>query len=133
MKKNYVPQPKNIRKITNSFAWIDHKLARNGFLEVMTLTDMALYLFLVLAADKNGVSFYRKEKICQSLSISFNDFEIAKDRLIAMKLIVFEPYSVISPNGYFQLLQINHKPPDFSREIIGNLTNLFTIDCSGNK
>jgi len=123
MKKYHVPQPQKVRKIKKSFAWIDHALMRNGFIETMTYQDMALYLFLILAADKNGVSFYRKEKICQVLSLDFNEFEIAKDRLINMNLIVFEGYSVLSPNGYYQVLPIETKAPDYSKQITGKLTD----------
>jgi hypothetical protein len=126
MKKYHIPQPKNIRNIKGSFAWIDHRLVRNGFLEVMTHHDMVLYLFLVLVADKNGVSFYRKEKICQAVSLDYNQFEIAKDRLINMNLIAFESYSMLSPNGYYQILPIETKAPDYSKQITEKLTeNLF--------
>ncbi len=126
MKKYHIPQPKNIRNIKGSFAWLDHRLVRNGFLEVMTHQDMVLYLFLVLVADKNGVSFYRKEKICQAVSLDYNQFEIAKDRLINMNLIAFESYSMLSPNGYYQILPIETKAPDYSKQITEKLTeNLF--------
>ena len=54
-----------------SFAWIDHRLLRNGYLPVMTHQDQALYLFLALAADRHGVSFYRKEKICDLLGLDW--------------------------------------------------------------
>ena len=100
MKKYHIPQPKNIRNIKGSFAWIDHRLIRNGFINVMTHNDIVLYLFLILAADKNGVSFYRKEKMCETMSLDYNQFEVARDRLITMKLIAFESYSALSPNGY---------------------------------
>ena len=123
MKKYHIPQPKNIRKIINSFSWIDHRLMRNGFLQVMTHYDMALYLFLILAADRNGVSFYRKEKICQAVSLDYSQFEIAKDRLINMSLIAFESYSVLSPNGYYQVLPIQAKASDYSKQIIEKLTD----------
>jgi hypothetical protein len=122
MKKYHIPQPQKIRSIRNSFAWIDHRLVRNGFIETMTHQDMALYLFLVLAADKNGVSFYRKEKICQAVSLDYSQFEIAKDRLINMKLIAFESYSVLSPNGYYQILRIENNAPDYSKQLIEKLT-----------
>lgn len=126
MKKYHIPQPKNIRNIKGSFAWIDHRLVRSGFLEVMTHHDMVLYLFLVLVADKNGVSFYRKEKICQAVSLDYNQFEIAKDRLINMSLIAFESYSMLSPNGYYQIMPIETKAPDYSKQITEKLTeNLF--------
>ena len=123
MKKDHIPQPQNVRNIEGSFAWIDHRLVRNGFIKIMTHQDMVLYIFLVLVADKNGVSFYRKEKICQAVSLDYNQFEIAKDRLINMKLIAFEGYSVISPNGYYQILPIENKAPEYSKQILKKLTD----------
>ena len=63
MRKYCIPQPQRVRRIEKSFAWIDHRLLRNGYLQVMSHQDQALYLFLVLAGDRHGVSFYRKEKI----------------------------------------------------------------------
>jgi len=123
MKKYHMPQPQKIRKIESSFAWIDHRLVRNGYLQVMTHDDMVLYLFLILVADRNGVSFYRKEKICDAVSLDFSQFEIAKDRLINMKLIAFKSYSVLSPNGYYQVLPVDNKAPDYSKQITQKLTN----------
>jgi len=122
MKKYHLPQPQNIRTIKGSFAWIDHRLIRNGFLDVMTHEDVVLYLFLVLVADKNGVSFYRKEKICEAVSLDYNQFETAKDRLINMKLIAFEGYSALSPNGYYQILPIETKAPNYAKQITQKLT-----------
>jgi len=122
MKKYHIPQPKKIRAIKGSFAWIDHRLMRNGFIGVMTHTDVVLYLFLIVAADRNGVSFYRKEKICDILSLDYNQFEIAKDRLIDMKLIAFEGYSALSPNGYYQVLPIESMAPDYTTQITEKLT-----------
>jgi len=96
---------------------------RNGFVAVMTHRDLALYMFLILAADRNGISFYRKEKICDAVSLDFSQFEIARDRLINMKLVAFENYSVLSPNGYYQVLPIESKAPDYSKQITQKLTN----------
>jgi len=114
MRKYCIPQPKRVRRIEKSFAWIDHRLLQNGYLRVMTHQDQALYLFLVLAADRHGVSFYRKEKICDAVGLDWGQFEIARDRLINMKLIAFEPYSVTSPNGHYQVLPVDGQPPDFT-------------------
>ena len=126
MRKNHIPQPQNIRKITNSFAWIDHRVLRNGFLGVMTHQDMALYLFLVLAADRNGVSFYRKEKICDVLSFDFRQFEIARERLINFKLVAYEAYTILSPNGYYQILPIESNAPNFVNRVIKKATDTLT-------
>jgi len=122
MKKKYlIPKPKSIRRIQQSFAWIDHRLIRDGYLQVMTHEDIVLYVFLILAADCNGVSFYRKEKICDVTALSFGQFEIAKDRLISMKLVAFEPYSVITPNGFYQVLPVHGKAPDYAGQIMQKL------------
>ena len=122
MPKYFLPQPQRVRKIECSFAWIDHRLLRNGFLPVMSHHDQSLYLFLALAADRNGVSFYRKEKICDCLDLDFQQFEVARDRLIGLKLIAFQPYTVLSPNGFYQVLPVDGQPPDFGRNISGLLT-----------
>ena len=119
MPNRHIPQLKRVRKIENSFAWIDHRLLRNGYLQVMTHLDQALYLFLVLVADRHGVSFYRKEKVCDILGLDFRQFEVARDRLIDLKLIAFEPHSALSPNGYYQVLPIDRAAPDFAGLVIG--------------
>jgi len=111
MRKYCIPQPQRVRRIEKSFAWIDHRLLRNGFLTAMTHQDQALYLFLVLAADRHGVSFYRKEKICDTIGLDWVQFEVARDRLIDFKLIAFEPYSALTPNGYYQVLPVDSRPP----------------------
>ena len=126
MRKYHIPQPHKIRSIKGSFAWIDHRLLRNGYLSITTHEDLALYLFLVLAADRNGISFYRKEKICNALNLDFRQFEVARDRLIDFKLIAFESYTVLSPNGYYQVLPIEAKAPDPGRKIIKNITRKLT-------
>jgi hypothetical protein len=118
MRKYCIPQPQRVRKIEHSFAWIDHRLVRNGYLEVMTHEDLALYVFLVLVADRHGVSFYRKEKICDALGLDWGRFEIARDRLIDMQLITFQPYSALTPNGYYQVLPVDGQPPDLTGAVL---------------
>lgn len=106
MRRYHIPQPNRVRKIQQSFAWIDHRLLRQGYLQGMTHQEQSLYLFLVLAADRHGVSFYRKEKICDVLGLDWGHFEIARDRLCDLNLIAFERYNAISPNGHYQVLPI---------------------------
>ncbi|MGA2502020.1 MAG: hypothetical protein ABSH20_30120 [Tepidisphaeraceae bacterium] len=112
-----IPQPQRLRRIEKSFAWIDHRLLRNGFLQVMTHQDQSLYLFLALAADRNGVSFYRKEKICDLLGLDFGAFEVARNRLIDMRLLAFEPYSALTVNGFYQVLPVDVMAPNFAAMI----------------
>jgi len=122
MRKYCIPQPQCVRRIEKSFAWIDHRLLRNGYLAVMPHPDQILYLFLVLAADRHGVSFYRKEKICDLLELNFHQFEVARDRLIDLKLIAFEPYNALTPNGYYQVLPVDGRPPDFAQETLRRIS-----------
>jgi len=126
MRKYHIPQPQKIRTIKGSFAWVDHRFLRNGYLAITTHEELALYLFLILVADRNGVSFYRKEKICDALNLDFRQFEIARDRLIDFKLIAFESYTILSPNGYYQVLPIEAKAPDPGSKVIKNLTQKLT-------
>jgi hypothetical protein len=122
-----IPQPSRVRKIEKSFAWIDHRLLRSGFLQVMTHQDQSLYLFLVLVADRHGVSFYRAEKICDILGLDAADFQVARDRLISMGLIAFQPYSALSHNGFYQVLPVEGRPPDFAAQA-ASLVSLKGID-----
>lgn len=120
MRKYCIPQPQRVRRIEKSFAWIDHRLLRSGYLPVMTHQDQALYLFLALVADRHGVSFYRKEKICDISGLDWGQFEVARDRLIDLKLIAFESYSAASPNGHYQVLPVDGSPPDFAGAAFGS-------------
>lgn len=91
--------PNRIRRITGSFSWIDHRLLSDGFLITMTGDEMLLYFFLVLVGDKNGVSFYGYDKICNFLKIDVKHFVVARNQLIDKELIACE-------NGRFQVLQL---------------------------
>ena len=124
----YIPVPQRVRRIAGSFAWIDHRLLRNGFLAVMTHQEHSLYEFLALVADRHGVSFYRQEKICDLLGLEAQAFAVARDRLVELQLLAFEPYSVTSPNGFYQLLPVDHKAPDFVAQqgLVDQLAAAFT-------
>lgn len=95
--------PQRIRHITGSFSWVDHRLLADGFLSDMAAEEIVLYFFLLLVGDKNGVSFYCYDKICQFLKIDVDRFVWARDQLIDKSLIACE-------NGRFQVLQLPERP-----------------------
>jgi len=104
--------PRRIRKITGSFSWVDHRLLSDGFLSAMTADEMLLYFFLILVGDKNGVSYYSYDKICQFLKMDVDRFVQARNLLIDRSLIACE-------NGRFQVLQLPEKPaPVMVRQLI---------------
>jgi len=63
MIKTKILCPNRVRRITGSFAFIEHRFLRDGFWENLTHRELLLYLFLLLVADRNGVSYYSYDKI----------------------------------------------------------------------
>jgi len=88
-----------IRKISGSFSWIDHRILTDGFLTSMTSHEILLYFFFVLVGDKNGISFYSYDKICQLLKIELADYIQARDMLLKRSLIACH-------QGRFQVLEL---------------------------
>jgi hypothetical protein len=101
-----VPAPERIRRIRGSFAWLDHRLLREGHLDRLSLVDIAVYLYLVLVADRNGVSFYRKDVISKRLGIDWSQFEESKARLLERGLIAFRPFTPRDVDGFYQVLPV---------------------------
>jgi hypothetical protein len=79
-----------IRKIEGSFATIEHRFLRSGFWVELSHYELLLYLFLVIVADRQGLSFYSYDKICSLLAISVDDYIAARDGLIDQDLIAFD-------------------------------------------
>ena len=93
-----------VRRIAGSFAFIEHRFLRSGFFSVLTHHELLLYVFLVLVADRNGLSYYSYDKICILSKMTLDDYIIARDGLIEKDLIAF--------NGYlFQVLTLPEQPP----------------------
>ena len=88
-----------IRRISGSFSWIDHRILTGGFLTSMSRDEIVLYFFLVLVGDKNGVSFYSYDKICQLLKIELDDYLQARNLLLKRSLIACH-------QGRFQVLEL---------------------------
>jgi hypothetical protein len=63
MIKTKILCPNRVRRITGSFAFIEHRFLRDGFWESLSHRELLLYTFLVLVADRNGVSYYSYDKI----------------------------------------------------------------------
>jgi len=91
--------PDRIRKIRGSFSWIEHRFVHDGFLAALSRDELLLYYFLVTVGDRNGVSYYDYEKICQLLKLDVDTYIRARDGLIARQLIAYH-------NGVFQVLPL---------------------------
>lgn len=91
MTSRYPILPDRIRCIGGqSFAFIPHRFQRDGFFASLSNTERSLYLFYVLAGDRNGVSFYHYDSICSALEILVDTYLEARNGLIAKNLIAFD-------------------------------------------
>ena len=83
--------PNRIRRIGGqTFAFIPHRFLRDGFFSSLSDTERSLYLFYILAGDRNGVSFYHYDSICSALEILVDTYLEARNRLIDKDLIAFD-------------------------------------------
>jgi hypothetical protein len=92
-----------IRRITGSFAYIEHRFLRQGFWTGLSHHALLLYVFLVLAADRNGLSFYGYDRICSLLGLVLDEYLQARDELIDEDLIAFD-------GRFFQVLSLPELP-----------------------
>ena len=83
-------EPERIRQIEGSFGFIPHRFLTDGFLAALSQHELLLYLFLILAADRYGLSFYNYDSICSLLGITVDQYMKARDGLIKKDLIAFD-------------------------------------------
>jgi hypothetical protein len=91
-----------IRKINGSFAWISHRFIRQGYWDSLNHQELVLYLFLVMVADRQGMSYYGYDKICSLTAISLDEYIQARNGLIDKDLIAFD-------GRLFQVLSLPRK------------------------
>jgi hypothetical protein len=82
--------PERLRKITGSFAFLAHRFVRDGFWTSLSHHELLLYTFLVLVADRHGLSYYSFDTLCALWHLSLDDDLIARNGLIKKDLIAFD-------------------------------------------
>lgn len=95
--------PQRIRKITGSFAFIEHCFLQDGFWVSLGQHELLLYLFLVIVGDRNGLSYYGYDKICTLMRMSVDEYVLARNTLIEKDLIAFD-------GRMFQVLALPERP-----------------------
>src|SRR5919109_3348342 len=103
--------PERVRKITGSFAFLEPRFLRDGFWATLSQHALLLYVFLVLVADRHGLSYYSFDKICTLLQLSLDEYLLARNALIKKDLIAFDGH-------LFQVLSL---PPTPVRQPAGPL------------
>ncbi len=88
--------PTRVRTLPRHFAWVDHRLRER--LRDLSLEEIALLLFLHLAADRTGCSFWADATIAKKLALREGDIIQARSRLVAQGLIAYRsPLSQLLP------------------------------------
>jgi len=82
---------------------------KNGFVAMpllLTPEALAIYTFLCLAADRRGVSFYRRDRIARELGLDDVDTAAALQRLRDLDLVAYAPYRTGAADGFHQVLSL---------------------------
>lgn len=112
-----VPQPERVRRLGSSgFGWIDARLHRDGWLEVMAPTELALYAFLCLVADRQGVSWYRRSRLSATMAVPHDELCFALRRLCELDLVAYRPFRQGAEDGFHQVLSLPAGGPTLSEE-----------------
>jgi len=102
--------PDRTRQIRGGFSFIPHRFLTDGFLKTLSQPQLLLYIFLVLAADRYGLSFYSYDRICSFLHMTLEQYTAARDGLIEKDLIAFD-------GTLFQVLSLPASPARGSMNI----------------
>jgi hypothetical protein len=90
-----------------SFNWVDHRLVRDHYLESCDCTALALYLFLVVVSDAQGLSYYSDASVCRRLKIDPLGLATARAQLEKADLIAYR-------RPLYQVLSLEPIPPGAS-------------------
>jgi hypothetical protein len=95
--------PDRVRSIGGEgFAFLPNRFLQVGFFAALKADELLLYLLLVLAGDRQGMSFYHYDSLCALLHMPVERYLTARNGLIEQDLIAFDGtrFQVLSlPDG----------------------------------
>jgi hypothetical protein len=91
-----------IRRIASGFGWVDHRLVREHYLDRCSHGALALYLFLAVVADGEGVSWWSERALAARLGMETDRLRQARAELEAADLVAYE-------TPVWQLLQLKER------------------------
>ncbi len=83
-------RPDRLRQVPAHFSWIDHRLVRENFLRPCDHAAQALYQFLVIVADAQGLSYYSESTLSRWLRMDLPQLAQAREQLVHADLLAFE-------------------------------------------
>lgn len=83
--------PDRVRSITgNGFAFVPNRFLHDGFFAALSVDELVLYFALILAGDRNGLSFYHYDSLCSLLGMTVERYVAARNVLIEVDLVAFD-------------------------------------------
>jgi hypothetical protein len=82
--------PHLVRKVPEQFSWVDHRLVRERYIDYLSHSAAALYLFLVTVSDARGLSYYGDASLQKRLGMQEDVLVAAREALIRQRLIAFK-------------------------------------------
>ena len=103
--------PERVRSIgARGFAFVPNRFLLDGFFAALDPDELRLYFLLVLAGDRNGVSFYHYDSLCSLLQMPVEMYLRARNALIDKDLIAFD-------GTRFQVVELPVSPPAVPRPL----------------
>jgi hypothetical protein len=97
-------RPDRVRRIgPDGFAFVPNRFLRQGFFAALSPAERELYFLLVVAGDRNGLSFYHYDSICSLLQMELETYLHARNALIERDLIAYD-------GTRFQVLSLPERP-----------------------
>lgn len=104
------PRPDLIRRPTGGFGWLDARLLHEHWLAELGPDAIAILVFLVIAADRRGVSYYARDRIAVALGIDLSRVDASLETLLAAGLLAHRPWRSGRRDGVWQVLPLPEKP-----------------------
>lgn len=94
-----------VRRIgKDGFAFIPNRFLHDGFFAALRADELLLYLLLVVAANRHGLSYYHYDSLCDLLRWPVERYLTTRNNLIDKDLIAFD-------GTRFQVLELPNVPP----------------------
>lgn len=106
------PRPDLVRRPPSTagggggFGWLEDRLLHAGWLARIGPEAAAVLVLLALAADRNGVSYYRRETMVGLLGMSRESVDRALGRLQDLDLVAHRPWGRTQADGVWQVLPV---------------------------
>lgn len=106
------PKPNSIRRPTSGFGWLDARMLRDGWLAELGPDGVAVLAFLAIAADRDGVSYYARDRVAVQLDLDLPRVDRALRKLQDAGLLAHRPWRAGRRDGVWQLLPVPDSPDD---------------------